>query len=376
MLSKDTVKKENNAQQKKEFSPFYEVLADWISARLGVPIFGALLASCIPGGIFFVLHYVCTVGETFENFSIHFHVWSWMIGFMIIAAALCLYYATDTLKGIFLHIDSGQNVQQQQYLPRLNHTLSNTNFILAGLFFGLFNVWMGKVFGVPYESTTAQLSIYTGFFLVGFVCGMAAWGIYGVVVIMKVLTEKKMVQPDFTAPDNCGGTQFLGNAFVKFSAVTLIMGVIISIYILFTWWAHQESMLPRMAIGMWITFPYILSLVVLAAPAVLVNRVLVKYKLHQEKHFSDMLANDRTLLGQKDLDIEIKKGVAAKLEWVSKDRATLHHMGTWPFGKVQGVQYSLVFFGNMFVSSKSIEKALSISLPPEIQQIIKEILSA
>lgn len=220
-------------------------MADWISAHIGIPIFGALLASCIPGGVFFALHYVCTVGETFKDFSIHFHVWSWLIGFMIIATGLCLYYATDTLKGLFLHIDSGEQVQPQQYLTPLNHTLSNRNFMLAGLFFGLLNTWMGQVFGVPYESIAAQFSISTGFFLVGFVCGMAAWGVYGVVVIMKILAEGNMFQPDYTAPDHCGGTQFFGNAFVKFSAVTLIMGVIISIYILFTWWVYQESLLSR-----------------------------------------------------------------------------------------------------------------------------------
>lgn len=366
----------NKAQQKKDFIPFYEVVADSISKRLGVPIFGALITSCIPGGVFFVLHYACTVGETFEKFTFHFHVWSWMIGFMIITAALCLFYATETLKELFLHINSGGQTQPQQYLPQLNQTLSNTNFLLAGLFFGIFNAWMGYVFGVPYGSTPAQLSIYSGFVLVGFVCGMAAWGIYGVVVIMKVLTEKEIVQPDFTAPDNCGGTQFLGNAFVKFSAVTLIMGVIISIYILFTWWAQQESMLPRMAIGMWVAFPYILSLVVLAAPAVLVNRMLVKYKLKQDKELSARLANQRTLLGQQGLDTEFKKAAVADIEWVGKDRRTLHHMWTWPFGKIQGVQYSVVFLANVFVSSKSVENALGASFPPEIKKIIKEILSA
>ncbi|PSJ16291.1 hypothetical protein [Nitrosomonas supralitoralis] len=74
---------------------------------------------------------------------------------------------------------------------------------------------MGKVFGVPYENIAAQFSISTGFFLVGFDCGMATWGIYGVVVIMKVLAEGNMFQPDYTAPVHCGGTQFFGNSFCE-----------------------------------------------------------------------------------------------------------------------------------------------------------------
>lgn len=126
---------------------------------------------------------------------------------------------------------------------------------------------------------------------------------------------------------------------------------------------------------MWVTFPYFLSLVVLAAPAVLVNRVLVKYKLRQERELSARLVEHRKLLGQESQDTEMKKAIVADIEWLEKDRETLHHMWTWPFGKVQGVQYSLVFLGNVFVSSKSVEKALSDSLSFEILQIIKELLS-
>ena len=165
MLPEDDVKKDPKIQQEKDFSPFYQVAADWISARLSVPIFGVLIVSCIPGALFFVLHYVGTAGETFEGFSIHFHAWSWMIGLMIIAAAICLYYATDALQGLCLHIDSGADSQQKKtYLDSLRRTLSNRNFILAGFFFGTLNAVMGKIFEVPYPIITAQLSIYTGFF--------------------------------------------------------------------------------------------------------------------------------------------------------------------------------------------------------------------
>lgn len=371
MSTTDGERKDLETQGKKDFSPFYQGVADWISAQLGVPVFGVLISSCIPGALFFILHYACTAGTMFQKEEAHFHLWTWMIGFMIIAAALCLYYATATLKGLFLHIDSVADPQQPKpYLDPLLRTLNNRNFILTGLFFGALNTWMGYLFGVPYLHLAAQVSIYTGFFLVGFVCGMATWGIYGVLVIMNVLAEGRKFQLDFTAPDGCGGTQFLGNAFVKFSAVTLIMGVMISIYILFTWWTGKPTILVMVAIGLWVAFPYFLSTIVLAVPAGSVNRVLVNYKLHQENEFSASLAEKRKLLEQQGLDAEGKKAVEEDIERLAKDRANLYQMWTWPFGKTQGVQYGLVFFGNLFISFESV-----IPLAPEIKQIIKDFLS-
>lgn len=81
-----------------------------------------------------------------------------------------------------------------------------------------------------------------------------------------------------------------------------------------------------MAIGIWVTFFYFISLVVLAASAILVNRVLVKYKLRQERELSARLDEHRKLLGQESQNTEMKKAIVADIEWLGKDRETLHHM--------------------------------------------------
>ncbi len=361
--------------QKLEFRPFYEAAADGISERLGVPVFGVLIMAFLPGALFFVAHYFCTVGVPFKGTVAHFHAWTWMVGFMIIAAILFVYYATHTLKRLFPQIDIWPNSQpSQKYFEPLTQTLNNQNFIYSGLFFGALNTLMGKLFGVPYSTIAAQMSIYIGFFLVGFICGLATWGIYGVLRTINVLAKENMIRLDYTAPDGCGGTQFLGNAFVKFGAVTLIMGVMISVYILSTWWIHSSEInhpppLVMVAIMAWVAFPYILSTVVLAVPAILVNRVLVDYKLHKEKEFATLLAENRLLL-RNDLDTERKKIIEENLERLSTGRILLHHMWTWPFGKIQGLQYGTVFFGNVFITFQSV-----IPISDEIKQVINDFLS-
>lgn len=370
MEPQKTTPPDTEKDQKLEFRPFYETATDGISERLGVPVFGVLIMAFLPGALFFVVHYFCTVGEPYKGTVAHFHAWTWMVGFMIMAATLFVYYATDTLKRLFPQIDIWANSQPPlKYIQPLAQTLSNRNFLYAGLLFGILNTLMGKLFGVPYPTISAQVSIYIGFFLVGFICGLATWGIYGVLRTINVLTKENMIRLDFTAPDGCGGTQFLGNAFVKFGAVTLIMGVMISIYILSTWWINHPPPLVMVAIMAWVAFPYILSTVVLAVPAVLVNRVLEDYKLHQEKEFSTLLAENRLSLG-KNLDAERKKTIEENLERLSKDRVLLHHMWTWPFGKIQGLQYGTVFLGNVFITFQSV-----IPISDEVKQVIKDFLS-
>ena len=208
-----------------QFLPFYENWAEWIGKRLGVPVVGKLIASLIPGLVFFVIHFLCTRGDLSGPPIAQFHAWSWMIGVMTICCLLSLYFATHAFKGLFPQIDVWQAPDRRRlYLDRLNRRLSDRNFVLAGTLFGALNMLMGYWFGVPYTAIAGQVSIYLGFFLVGFVCGMAAWGICGVLVTISVIVRQGLLNLDFTAPDRCGGTKFLGEAFVKFSAVTLIMG--------------------------------------------------------------------------------------------------------------------------------------------------------
>lgn len=340
-----------------QFLPFYEAWADWIGKRLGVSVIGKIFASVIPGLVFTVIHFLCTRGDLAQVSIVQFHAWSWMIGVMITSGMLALYFATHAFKGLFPQIDVWQNSDTTLlFLPRLNRTLSDRNFVLAGIFFGVLNMLMGYWFGVKYIAIASQASIYLGFFLVGFVCGMAAWGIWGILVTINVIIRKGLLHPDFTAPDHCGGTKFLGEAFVKFSAVTLIMGVMISVYIMFADWKNQDVQLVQVAMGLWIGWPYLLAAVVLAVPAVDVSQKLKDYQLKQERILHEGQKQLRLQLDISTITTERRQFIEAALDRFSKQRDLLYAMRIWPFGIADGAKYGVVLLGNMVASFQGVLK--------------------
>lgn len=342
-----------------QFLPFYETWADWIGKRLGVSLIGKLIASLIPGLVFFVIHFLCTRGDLSEPLIARFHAWSWMIGVMIICCLLSLYFATHAFKGLFPQIDVWQTPDKRRlYLDQLNRILSDRNFVLAGTFFGALNMLMGYWFDVPYTAIASQVSIYLGFFLVGFVCGMAAWGICGVLVTLSVIVRQGLLNLDFTAPDRCGGTKFLGEAFVKFSAVTLIMGVMISIYILFAGWSKQCDQLVQVAMGLWIGWPYLLSAAVFAIPAVDVSQKLKDYKLEQERFLREGLEQLRVRLDVDAIATEERQSIEAAIDRFSKQRDLLYAMRTWPFGSADSFKYGVVLLGTVAASVQAVLELL------------------
>ena len=342
-----------------QFLPFYETWADWIGKRLGVSVVGKLIVSLIPGLVFVVIHFLCTRGDLPEAPIARFHAWSWMIGVMIICCLLSLYFATHAFKGLFPQIDVWQTPDKRRlYLDRLNRTLSDRNFVLAGTFFGALNMLMGYWFGVQYTAIASQVSIYLGFFLVGFVCGMAAWGICGVLVTISIIVRQGPLDLDFTAPDRCGGTKFLGEAFVKFSTVTLIMGVMISIYIMFAGWSNQHSQLVQVAMGLWIGWPYLLSAAVLAVPAVDVSQELKDYKLEQERFLREGLEQLRVQLDVDTIATGERQSIEADIDRFSKQRDLLYAMRTWPFSSADSFKYGVVLLGSVAASLTEVLKLL------------------
>ena len=145
----------------------------------------------------------------------------------------------------------------QAHCISLKDTLSDRNFVLAGSFFGTLNCSLGYSFGLPYSNEPAIISVLFGYFFVGFVGGMGVLGIYGVFVAISEFSHILKPSLDFTSPDNCGGTLFIGAALVVFGSVTMIAGVMISIYILKTNWAEDHSRWVIALKYFWIVFPYL-----------------------------------------------------------------------------------------------------------------------
>ena len=231
------------------FNPFY-----WrIVQRTRHPVTARVCIAIILGLIFLAPHLLTSGAAVFNDLS-------WMIGVLISSAMLFLYYATSTLINLISEVDTRVSGDHRNlYMEPLRFWLSDGKFVLTGVFFGVMNCIVGYSFGVRYESFPSKLTIFFGFFVVGFVCGMAAFGLSGVFDFVRGFIATKPTL-DYREPDKCAGTSFLGEALVKFSLVNLVMGVLISIYIVFAPWANRNHILVRVLMWAWIGFPFFVSL--------------------------------------------------------------------------------------------------------------------
>ncbi|MFZ1920222.1 MAG: hypothetical protein WAU57_01180 [Xanthobacteraceae bacterium] len=329
-----------------QFLPFYERL----SARLSRNIFGRVLISLVLGFAFVAVHFLAVhyAGVGTDIFS----DWSWFLGVLISTAMLCLYIATSTLHALLsrLAIYSANN---PVYHARLKDTLSDRNFVVVGAFFGTLNCVLGYSFGLPYSNGQAIISILFGYFVVGFIGGMGLLGIFGVFVAMRVFARDLKPSLDFTSPDNCGGTQFIGETLVVFSSVTLIVGVMISTYIIETNWSGHTSGITGLRY-FWIVFPYVMSLIILIAPAIPLHLELRQYKLEQEDLFNRRLAVIRQSLEDGQLDGTKRKELRDDHEFGQNARRELYQMRLWPYGIGASSKYIIVLIVNSIATFHSL----------------------
>jgi hypothetical protein len=336
-----------------QFMPFYERL----SARFPGHIFGQALISVLLGLAFLLAQYASVGNRTFAD-------WSWFLGLLIGTMMLCLYVATFTLHALLSRMATYSEHGSRACHDCLKHTLSDRNFVVAGAFFGVLNCVLGYSFGLPYTNAPAVVSILLGYFLVEFVGGMGVLGIYGVFVAISAFSRNLESALDITSPDNCGGTQFIGEALVVFSSVTLIAGVMISIYIVETHWSGTPAGWVVAMRYFWITFPYVMSLTILFAPAIPLHIELRRYKLEQENIFRKRLAAIRQSLENPQLDGINRKELRDDYEFGQSARRELHQMRLWPYGMSAGSKYLIILIANSIATFNTLSgwaKSLMIS---------------
>ena len=328
------------SMNEREFLPFYERLASCLPGYVA----SRVIVSALLGFVFLAMHHligspVLTAGRVTD--------WSWFLALLISVAMLCLYYATYTLGNVCAEFDTRASADEQAaYKCTLNNTLSDSKFVLAGLFFGLLNCIVGLQLGLPYGSPFARTTILIGYFVAGFVSGMAVWGIYGVTKVVDAFSIKARRSFDFTSPDGCGGTGFVGDSLIVFSSVVLLVGVMISIYMLKTEWLNHDAWFFGPIKAFWILFPYGCSLVALFGPAIPIARELRLYKIEQEIILQKYLSQIRSAL-ETGTDAAERKALREDHDFVQNRRKDLHGMRTWPFGAGANLKYLTVFAANV-----------------------------
>lgn len=349
------LKEKSDIQQKElvnqDFQPFYERIPN----RFAIPFIGKLLISILLGFSFLGPRY-WAMGEEILN------DWSWLLGMLIVVAMMSIYYATHTFRAMFPHLNVRLQSQDttainDAYFSKVERYLSDRMFLYTGLLFATLNCGIGRILETDYEKPWAGITIYLGYFIAGFVCGLAVCGIRGVVVSLSSYFEHRP-RVDYTNPDECGGYLFLGDALIVFAGVTLIVGLMISLYIVETL-GQSESIFPRVTMWLWIALPFVLSLTILLAPATRTNRALMSHKIQKEVELAMAIDTAKKALLQKGVNADRQKELRDEIEYHDKLRARLHNMRAWPFNTRSNIKAGILFISNAYIAFESVHKLLS-----------------
>lgn len=329
------------------FIPFYEKLTSRLPGFIG-----KVLMSTFLGLAFLVPHYLSRKYKVFDD-------WSWFLSVLISITMLNLYYATHRFLAILAEMHRRlPSDSEKVYMKPLKRVLSDRNFILTGIFFGMLNCGFGLWFGLPYTKLIERSTILWGYFLAGFVCGMGVIGIYGVSLSISAFAKKAKPSLDFTSPDRCGRTLFLGDALVVFSSVTLIVGVMISVYIQMTDWTGGDTRGTNLLKYFWLAFPYMMSLIALFAPAVPINKALREYKFEQEVSGQSRLTEIRNRLDDNRIRPEERKELREEHEFQTGILEKVYNMRTWPFSLSADRKYLTVVISTLLVQIETATKWL------------------
>ncbi len=344
------------------FCPFYDKLAD----RLRVSFIGKLVLSILLGLCFLGLRHISVMKSDDVTDSI-FRDWSWFLALLITTVMLCLYYATHVFRNMIPEVlrRIPQDAAEDDIVAPISNILTDRGFIVCGVVIGIINCGFGLAFGIPVNNWFAVSTLLFGFFLAGFVNGLAVFGIYGVWASIKSFSDKIDSSIDFTSPDRCGDTAFLGTVLMVFSSVTLIAGVMISIYILNApWgssddnllivlkvpWGPLDENLVNVLKAFWIAFPYMMSLVVLVFPALRINKILRDYKIRNAGELQKKLVTLQGEIENTEIDSKIRKEKQDIYSYFSERRKELYNMRTWPFSAGTNAKYLSVISINLCTS--------------------------
>lgn len=305
-------------------------------------------------------HYFAIGGEVFGNFG-------WTLSIIIMVASLGLFYATHSFRMLLPKLE-GRLCQEKKdkFIFSISTHLSDKSFIFTGLVFGISNSLMGVWFGLPkiYDSILDISILLAGFFVAGFVCGMALSGIVGVTKCITNIADTNSTIFDYTSHDKCGGTQFIGWALLVFSMVTLVVGVLITVYISFTEWQHKNYIVVNMLYVSWVLLPYVASVFVLIVPAISINRSLTKYKMEKDRKFTESIKSIFDELEGNNVTPERKSELYADYEFQSNMRKELYHMRTWPFSVGTNSTYFFSVGSSIFTTYSSLNSWFFSTPPP------------
>lgn len=209
-----------------------------------------------------------------------FSQYCWILGAIISTSIMALYLATDVFRSSLNVINSLQG-DNRISAHIVSNWLSDSRYLLAGLFWGTANVTVAHLLGIPGDlhSTPMSLSMmYVGFFVSGFAAGMGVLAIVAVIALYLKLAPnlQHLLNPD--DPDGYGGIKKLGDSLWFFAMLIAAVGILVSVYMFGVQWEFMHLAYVRWTFLLWISLPYLVAISIVLIPGLAVRRHVSDYK--------------------------------------------------------------------------------------------------
>lgn len=324
-----------------EISPFFERL----TRKIGIN----KITLCTTYGLaLFLIHYV-----SYRTFSKNiFDDFNWILPIDSAIILFFLFVATHNLKKFATSIYNVFRLESdnKKYYYTVKSTLTDSNMIKYGIFFGFFNSLMGYSFGIWFSKSSFlyYLSLFE-FFNIGFVCGLCFSGIPCIIKMSYLLSiEKKSIDIDLGNPDKCGGTSPIGLYIAKFALLILLASLFISSYVYRTDWVNDSSGIVYYLVKLWIIFPQLIALSMFVSSALFIRKIVHRLKDYHLNRLSEAMYNLQQHYLNKLPEIDLKNlhemllidVVHSRLEKISGD---IKEMNVWPYNLNSGAPYIIAY---------------------------------
>lgn len=310
--------------QKSNFYPFYDPYRDSgtlsYASKLGI--------SLSMGAAYLLLQYY-----SLPDKMIFFSENCWILGLIVSTSTFALYVATD----VFRHnLNTMREIEGKPAvsLKVVDEWMSDKWLLLAGFAFATTNTTVGHLLGVPgafFESTSALVMVYFGFFLAGFASGMGLLAIAAVIVLYLKFAPSLQHSLDPSDPDGNGGIKKLGDSLWFFGALIGAVGVLVSIHMFGVSWTYMHKQYVQLIFLIWVSLPYILAVSVVLIPGLAVRRQVSQYKRYKASQLKQekvkLYSNYKQFESKEDEQIiSEKKELGEKLERIQNELETLKKM--------------------------------------------------
>lgn len=358
-----------------EFNPFFERIAakapDWLLPKVSLPF---LLATG-----YYLLHRLVFEGSELKLYPL-------LLAAIIFVVPVLVYLSTGIFREMLGQLDNRVGTGEAPAYPEnLKDLLSDQHFLVTAVLFGGASTATARWMGLDVDSPVQSLTIGFGHFVAGAACGVAVWGVIGIVRTINAYVRHDQPRFDFTAPDGCGGMLFLGRAVTTFAIIALIGGVLVSSYILLAESAlHSNSLasqaianaaLPAVSVGeasqplsdaalpgdsdghsdihlatrleaamlwVWVIAPYVLATMVLLVPTFEIHNGLHAYKVREDHKIDAKLAQLDGAFNSEVGGADALKSLRVQHNWASDLRKMLYDMSTWPFSVNTHLKFALL----------------------------------